>query len=128
MKIIYYTFLVLFFLFTFSPLWPQEGVAPLSANSLLLNKIPKPVIHQRTSLTALRFNTKSTSFPSLHQSMGVSATTNLPLAYCAADLAFFCRLEVQMEKATKIPVRFRLGDVQQVDYLEGKYEGWRYGY
>jgi hypothetical protein len=53
---------------------------------------------------------------------------NLPSAYCAADLAFFCRLEVQMEKATKIPVRFRLGDVQQVDYLEGKYEGWRYGY
>jgi hypothetical protein len=60
--------------------------------------------------------------------MGISPKSNLPATYCAQDLAFFCRLEVQMEKATKIPVRFRLGDVQQVDYLEGKYEGWRYGY
>ncbi|MEM1215299.1 MAG: hypothetical protein AAGJ82_06425 [Bacteroidota bacterium] len=48
--------------------------------------------------------------------------------YRVADLAFFCRLEVQLEKAARLPVRFRLGDVQQVDYLEGKFEGWRYGY
>lgn len=48
--------------------------------------------------------------------------------YKMEELAFFCRLEVQLEKVTKIPVRFRIGDVQQVDYLEGKFEGWRYGY
>ncbi|WP_367389954.1 hypothetical protein [Lewinella sp. LCG006] len=51
-----------------------------------------------------------------------------PLCYSTADLAFFCRLEVKIESATKMPVRFRLGDVQQVDYLEGKFTGWRYGY
>ena len=51
-----------------------------------------------------------------------------PLCYSTADLAFFCRLEVKLESATKMPVRFRLGDVQQVDYLEGKFTGWRYGY
>ncbi|MGH1436078.1 MAG: hypothetical protein ACRBG0_16650 [Lewinella sp.] len=51
-----------------------------------------------------------------------------PNCYSAADLAFFCRLEVKLEQATKMPVRFRLGDVQQVDYLEGKFTGWRYGY
>lgn len=50
------------------------------------------------------------------------------LYYSTSELAFFCRLEVKMEKATKMPVRFRLGDVQQVDYLEGKFSGWRYGY
>lgn len=48
--------------------------------------------------------------------------------YNAADLAFFCRVEVKLERATKIPVRFRLGDVQYVDYLENKFDGWRYGY
>lgn len=51
-----------------------------------------------------------------------------PSCYAMADLAFFCRLEVKLERATKMPVRFRLGDVQQVDYLEGKFTAWRYGY
>jgi len=63
--------------------------------------------------------TLSNSSPALQQQ---------PFYYSAADLAFFCRLEVKLESATKMPVRFRLGDVQQVDYLEGKFTGWRYGY
>ncbi len=49
-------------------------------------------------------------------------------SYNCNELAFFCRLEVKMEKAAKLPVKFRLGDVQEVDYLEGKYEGWRYNH
>ena len=64
--------------------------------------------------------------PSLLQDFRSTART-LP-GYDSSHLAFFCRLEVRLEKATKIPVRFRIGDVQQVDYLEGKFTGWRYGY
>jgi hypothetical protein len=87
-------------------------------------------------------NVSPTAFPSLsevsttppaylspltlnHASLTLQQQT---LCYSTADLAFFCRLEVKMEYATKMPVRFRLGDVQQVDYLEGKFTGWRYGY
>jgi len=33
---------------------------------------------------------------------------------------FFCRQEWIMEKKIKVPVRFRLGTVSYVDYLEGK--------
>ncbi len=36
------------------------------------------------------------------------------------NLAFFCRQEIKFEKITKVPFKFRLGSVQQVDYLEGK--------
>lgn len=33
---------------------------------------------------------------------------------------FFCDIEFQMEKASGFPVKFRLGDVQYVNRLEGK--------
>jgi len=44
----------------------------------------------------------------------------MPQAYAYKDLAFFCKIEVKLEKATKMPVKFRLGSVDYVDYLEGK--------
>lgn len=44
-----------------------------------------------------------------------------PKLYAYEDLAFFCRLEVKMDKASKMPVRFRLGSVDYVNRLEGKY-------
>ncbi|MBK7429302.1 MAG: hypothetical protein IPI60_20850 [Saprospiraceae bacterium] len=34
--------------------------------------------------------------------------------------AFFCRMEVKAEKASKIPVLFRLGSVDHVERMEGK--------
>jgi len=40
--------------------------------------------------------------------------------YSYKDLAFFCKIEVQLETAVKFPVKFRLGSVDYVDYLEGK--------
>jgi hypothetical protein len=42
-----------------------------------------------------------------------------PTFYCD-NLGFFCRQEIKFAKVTKIPFVFRLGSVEQVDYLEGK--------
>jgi hypothetical protein len=36
------------------------------------------------------------------------------------NMGFFCKKELQLEKATKIPFKFRLGSVAQCDWLEGK--------
>jgi len=40
--------------------------------------------------------------------------------YYAQNFGFFCKRELQLEKVTKIPFKFRLGSVQQCDWMEGK--------
>jgi hypothetical protein len=64
-------------------------------------------------------DTQNTSIPDLH-TFTTDRYYQAPSSYRYQDLAFFCRLEVKMEKASKMPVRFRLGTVDYVDYLEGK--------
>ncbi len=44
-----------------------------------------------------------------------------PRAWSYQDLAFFCKLEVKLEKATHLPIKFRLGEVQYAENREGKY-------
>jgi len=40
--------------------------------------------------------------------------------FSTACYGFFCRQELKIEKATRIPFRFRLGSLQQCNYYEGK--------
>jgi hypothetical protein len=39
--------------------------------------------------------------------------------YAKEHFGFFCKKELLVEKYTKIPLRFRLGSVEQCNYLEG---------
>ena len=69
------------------------------------------------NLSVLKINT-DTGFQNL-------STLNLnyksfPKIYSYHNLSFFCKVEVKLEKAAKFPVKFRLGDVNYVDQLEGK--------
>lgn len=53
----------------------------------------------------------------------VSVTTYkpfLPADFYSKQLGFFCKQEIKMDKAIKIPFRFRLGSVEQCNWLEGK--------
>ncbi|NUO02653.1 MAG: hypothetical protein HUU01_18760 [Saprospiraceae bacterium] len=57
------------------------------------------------------------SYPALRESLSISTP---PKAWRYCDLALFCKLEVQMEKAVKFPFKVRLGETQAVERMEGK--------
>lgn len=73
---------------------------------------------------AAPLSTSNSSFLEFRNSLHPEQKKLIPQAWCYADLALFCKLEVKMEKATRFPVKFRLGDVEYVDRLEGK-RAWR---
>lgn len=62
------------------------------------------------------------------QSKNIAAKSNYPSLeqqflnpYAVEDLTFFCRLEVKIEKKLRMPFKFRLGEVQYTERMEGKY-------
>jgi len=44
----------------------------------------------------------------------------LPQNFYSRQLGYFCKKEVQVQKATTLPLYFRLGSKAYVDYLERK--------
>lgn len=58
--------------------------------------------------------------PVLADSLKYFPIRMIPQNIYSKNLAFFCRTELQLEKHTKIPFRFRLGSMEYVDALEGK--------
>ncbi len=46
----------------------------------------------------------------------------LPLSptFYSSHIGFFCQKELQLQKAVKLPVKFRLGSVAYTDKMEGK--------
>ena len=44
----------------------------------------------------------------------------IPQDYYTRNFGYFCKQELLVEKAIKIPLRFRLGSLQQCNYYEGK--------
>jgi len=87
---------------------------------------PTPPPHSRllrSALPALAGKwTQGTQGPSLSGTF--RRPVDIPSVYSYRDLAFFCKLEVQLERRARIPIKFRLGDVLYVDYLEGKRDSY----
>ncbi|MGC4100689.1 hypothetical protein [Ferruginibacter sp.] len=55
--------------------------------------------------------------PQVEQKAAIPVITS---NFYTQNFGFFCRKELQLEKATKLPFKFRLGSVQQCDWMEGK--------
>lgn len=94
-----------------------------STNLLLAQANYYPI--EKYEIKSLKINTLfpiniySTSVFPTKSIMNTNNSLNVS-AYNYDDLAIFCKLEVKMEKASGIPVKFRLGEVNYVERLEGK--------
>ncbi|MBK8922940.1 MAG: hypothetical protein IPM81_15750 [Saprospirales bacterium] len=72
---------------------PVSGSHPWAAEGLLCTPVPR-YFQSRPTLPALQWT--------------------------AALLPFFCRLEHRLDKKNRVPLKFRLGSVDYVDWLEQK--------
>jgi len=59
-------------------------------------------------------------FFSVMQSPAPVTPTSLASDYYTCHFGFFCKKELEFEKSTRIPLRFRLGSLEQCNALEGK--------
>ena len=66
-------------------------------------------------IVALAIKSNNKEAPNLFRPFAV-----IPQNYYTQHFGIMCKKELAIEKATKIPFRFRLGSLQQCNYLEGK--------
>lgn len=73
-----------------------------------------------TAQINLRVAPNQQSYAKKMDSLRSSPVKILSPDHYVKGLGFFCKKELQLEKATKIPFRFRLGSLEYTDQLEGK--------
>jgi hypothetical protein len=125
------TFLVVWLSILTSPLWAQDVPVGVLKNSGL--QLGEPAVKGVTLLHPMSFaeawdlrtfiavNTKRGYLFLLSTNIASDLYNNS--RFYVGNAPFFCRKELQIEKMTHLPLRFRLGSLQEVNRLEGK-PGW----
>lgn len=70
--------------------------------------------------SSISFRDRSIQRPTLLRGFSINSSRDVRSIPPLEVQAFFCRMELKLERATGLPVRFRLGSVEYTDELEGK--------
>jgi hypothetical protein len=99
----------IFLIIFFAALSCKAQLPAHDANPALLTY--NPVLFKGFITDKINNNSKKNLLPPI---------TVIPQDYYTQHFGMMCKKELAIEKATKIPLRFRLGSLQQCNYLEGK--------
>lgn len=108
----YFKFLVVLILLFYIPARGQEKFPHFS--SAFANTSKQDSLSNHLNITA---KANGSFHPGLHFTGSLSP---LPKSFYTRQLGFFCKKEIEVEKFLAIPLRFRLGSMDYVNYLEGK--------
>ena len=72
---------------------------------------------KQQSKTPFNFSSKKTN--TTFKSVSNLTVRSLPNVYEYNELGFFCKLDLRMDKTMYMPFRFRLGNLEYVNKLEG---------
>ena len=93
------------------------------AANIFAQKTFAPLVFKPINFSSFFVNIKKQAAPKEEKKVYQVSLSMLvtPSFYCS-NLGFFCKQELKLAKATnfRLPIAFRLGSLQYVDYLEGK--------
>ena len=93
----------------------------ISANAQLsLQSSPKTnIFSQKSKIINADSSTRFVS-TLLNLNSRIAAESIIPEDFSTCKYGFFCKKELVVEKAIKLPLRVRLGSLEQCNYYEGK--------
>ena len=119
------TFLVVCFSILTGTLWAQAGVPVLLINKGLGRALP--LVNEVTLLHSQPVYNGLSRRIAMMESGGFDYAVPvniLPDAYGSGyyigNLGYFCKKELQIEKTTHLPLRFRVGSLEENNRMEGK--------
>ena len=92
--------------------------ASLSGNAQILNNLNNSSLKNIANNNGTYFSKGKVN--NTDKDFLMSPISVIPQDYYTQHFGIMCKKELAIEKATKIPLRFRLGSLQQCNYLEGK--------
>lgn len=96
-----------------------SGQAGIFSKGKNLHQLHQSLAKPQRQRVGEQLKIRDASWKTLPMPFNSSSIVFLP-RWNAETLPFFCRIEHQWAKQHRIPLKFRLGSVEYVDWLEGK--------